>query len=67
MRVKLEEADGTPILDFTLADAQEIFGDALDQVVPWKDTRTAAVLSGNLVRLRFEMMNADLYAFRFFE
>jgi len=65
--IEIQEADGTPVPGFTLADAPEIFGDALDQVVPWRDNRTLAELSGKPVRIRFQMKEADLYAFRFFK
>jgi len=67
IRIEIQETDGTPLPGFTLADAPEIFGDALDQVVPWKEERTLEELSGKPVRLRFEIKDADLYAFRFFE
>ncbi|HOZ49700.1 MAG TPA: hypothetical protein PLO37_17920 [Candidatus Hydrogenedentes bacterium] len=65
IRIEIQHADGTPIPGFTLADAPEIFGDALDQVVSWKDNRTLADLQGTPVRLRFELKDADLYAFHF--
>ena len=67
VRIEIQGADGTPIPGFALADPPEIFGDALDQVVPWKDNRTLAELSGKPVRLRFEIKDANLYAFRFFK
>lgn len=67
IRIEIQDAEGTPIPGFTLADAPEIFGDALDQTVPWKDNRTLAELSGKPVRLRLVMKDADLYAFRFCE
>ncbi len=67
IRIEIQAADGTPVPGFTLADAPEIFGDALDQVVPWKDNHTLAELSGKALRVRFQMKEADLYAFRFFE
>lgn len=67
IRIEIQETNGTPLPGFTLADAPEIFGDALDQVVPWKEERTLEELSGKPVRLRFELQDADLYALRFFE
>ena len=67
IRIEIQDANGTPIPGFTLADAPEIFGDALDQVVPWKDNHTLAELSGKPVRLRLVMKDADIYAFRFLE
>jgi hypothetical protein len=65
IRVEVQNADGAPVPGFTLADAPEIFGDALDRAAPWKDGANLAALAGTPVRLRFVMKDADLYAFRF--
>ena len=41
------------------------FGDAIDRVVNWKGDTSLTDLSGESVRLRFALNDADLYAFRF--
>jgi len=67
IRIEVQDAEGTPIPGYALEDAPEIFGDAIELVVPWKDGRDLAELAGTPVRLRFGMHDADLYAFRFRE
>lgn len=65
IRIEVQDIDGQPIPGFALEDAPEIFGDALDRVVPWKDGANLSALAGTPIRLRFVMKDADLYAFRF--
>ncbi len=65
VRVELQEAEGKPIPGFTLADCPEIFGDTLDRVVSWKQSRDVKALAGRPARLRFELKDADLYSIRF--
>ena len=65
IRVEVQNADGAPVPGFALADAPEIFGDALDRAAPWKDGANLGGLAGRPVRLRFVMKDADLYGFRF--
>ena len=65
IRIEIQDADGNPIDGFTLEDAPEIFGDALDRVTPWQDGKDLAGLSGKPVRLRFVLKDADLYSMRF--
>ncbi|NIA12803.1 MAG: hypothetical protein GWP08_01890 [Nitrospiraceae bacterium] len=67
IRIEIQDADGVPIEGFTLADAPEIFGDALERVAPWKEGGDLAALAGRPVRLRLVMKDADLYSFRFGE
>ena len=37
IRVEVQDAEGKPFTDFALADAPEVYGDAIDLPVPWKD------------------------------
>jgi len=67
IRIEIQDADGTRIEGFTLDDAPEIFGDALDRVAPWKQGQDLAGLAGKPVRLRFVLNDADLYSFQFRE
>lgn len=65
IRIEIQDEQGKPIPGFALDDCSEIFGDALDRVVPWKDPAALKPLAGKQVRLRFELRDADLYAFQF--
>jgi hypothetical protein len=67
VRVEIQDADGKPVPGFAASDAQPLTGDALDQVVTWKNAGEdkLATLAGKPVRLRFLLADADLYSFRF--
>ena len=62
---ELQDADGNPIPGFTLADAQPVSGDEIEQMLSWSGGWDVSELAGSPVRLRFELHNADLYSFRF--
>ena len=65
LRMEIQEADGTPIPGFTLADAEELFGDSLAQPVLWKHGPDVTQLAGRPVRLRFVLSDADVFSFQF--
>ncbi|NPV46366.1 MAG: hypothetical protein HPY69_05390 [Armatimonadetes bacterium] len=65
IRVEVQDEAGQPLPGLTLADCPEVFGDDLARVVPFRDPAALAALAGKPVRLRFELCDADLYAFRF--
>lgn len=66
VRVELQDVGGEPIAGFTLEEADELIGDALDRVVTWRGgQRDLGALAGRAVRVRFVMRDADLYAMRF--
>lgn len=60
IRVFLIAPDGNCV-----AESVDIFGDALDRVVTWKDRDNLRALAGKQVRLRFAMKDADLYSMQF--
>lgn len=64
-RVALEYPDGTAVPGYGLTDCHEIFGDMIQYPVAWKEKSDCAPLINRPVRLRFELHDADLYAFRF--
>jgi len=63
--VEVQDADGTPLPGYGLADAVPCIGDEIERVVAWKQGRDVAPLAGKPVRLRFVMKDADLYSLRF--
>lgn len=71
IRIEIEDANGQPIPGFLLEESPLIFGDRIDEVVPWKhpagrtDTSPLSRLAGKPVRLRFMMRDADLYSIQF--
>ena len=65
IRVEVQDAGGTAIPGFGLDDCPPIFGDEIDHVVRWKSGSDVSKLSGEIVRLRFALRDADLFAIRF--
>jgi hypothetical protein len=65
VQVEIQNADGTPVEGFTLADCPEVFGDEIERVVAWKGGSDVSALAGRPIRLRFVMKDADLYSMRF--
>jgi hypothetical protein len=67
VRVEIQDADGRPYPGFALADCPAHVGDSLAQVVRWKKGGDLSSLAGRVVRLRFELQEADLFALQFQE
>ncbi len=65
IRVEVLDKEGNPIPGFALEDCDEIFGDAIERRISWKNNYNISSLQGLLVRLKFVMKDADLYAFVF--
>lgn len=65
IRVEIQDANGKALPGFALDDCPPLFGDSLDRSVTWKAGRDVSPLAGKPVRLRFEIKDADLFAFRF--
>lgn len=67
LRVELQDDQGQPLAGFALADCPELFGDTLARPVVWKAGGDLTSFAGRPVRLRCELKDADLFAFRFAE
>ena len=70
VRTELQTAAGQPIPGFALVDSVPFVGDAIEQPLAWRrekaePTRDLASLAGQPVRLRFELVDADLYSVQF--
>ena len=65
VKVEVQDAEGTPMPGFTLDDCPEMFADLIEGNVDWKSGGDVSSLAGKPVRLRFALMDADLYAFKF--
>jgi len=66
VRVEIQDPAGTALPRYSLEDAEEMFGDSLEQPVLWKHGADVSDLTGEPVRLRFVLADADLFSFRFF-
>ncbi len=64
VRVELQDIQGVPIPGLTLEDNVESLGDDLERKVRWKGKRDLGALKDIPVRLRFQLVDADLYAFQ---
>lgn len=67
VKVEIQDADGEPIPGFALADAEELYGDSVEQTVSWKNGSDVGELAGKPVRLRFVLRDGDLFSWRFGE
>ncbi len=65
LRVEIQDAAGRPLPGFALSDCPPIFGDTIERPVTWAQGPDVSALAGQAVRLRFELKDADLYAFQF--
>ncbi len=65
VRVELQDASGTPAASFRLADSRELIGDEIARVYDWKGLRDLSAYRGKPMRLRFQLKDADLFAYRF--
>ncbi|WP_233200438.1 hypothetical protein [Blastopirellula marina] len=66
IQVEIQDAEGNPIPGYTLKDASETIGNAIDRPVRWKEKGyDVSELAGKTVRLKFVLDDADIYAFQF--
>lgn len=65
VQVEIQNADGSAIPGFTLAEAPETFGDKIDAPYAWKSGTDVSALAGKPVRLRFVLRDADVYSYQF--
>jgi hypothetical protein len=65
VRAELASEDGRPIPGFELGACPEIYGDEIEKAVEWKGEPQLSRLAGRVVRLRFVLKDADLYALGF--
>jgi hypothetical protein len=65
MRVAILDQNGEQIKGFTSADCDPIQADSTRLVVSWRANTDVSNLADKVVRLKFEMQNARLYALKF--
>lgn len=64
-RVEIQSAEGRPLDGFSLEECCDIIGDTLEYTPRWRAGAGLRCLAGRPVRLRFALVDADLYSFRF--
>ena len=73
IRIEFQNEKGQALPGFSLEESPVLYGDEIDGEVVWPrpDTRTDRMplrrITGQTVKIRFVMRDADLYAFRFGE
>jgi hypothetical protein len=65
MRVAVLDEKGNELKGFGLADCDPVIGDATSYLVRWRKNIDLSELAGKVVRLKFELKNTKLYAFKF--
>ena len=67
VRVEIQDANGKAVPGFVLEDCSPVFGDSIERAVTWKNGGDVSSLVGKPVRLRFELKDADVFAYQFRE
>jgi hypothetical protein len=65
VKVEMQDEAGKPFPGHSLADCDDVFGDALERPVSWKGSTDVSHLAGRPIRLRFQLSDADVYSIRF--
>jgi hypothetical protein len=65
VRVEIQDETGVGIPGYRIEDAVEQVGDEVARVVRWRQGSEVSGLAGRIVRLRWVMKDADVYALRF--
>lgn len=65
VRVEIQDASGKAIDGYTRAQSTMIIGDEIERIVSWEKGSDVSRLAGQPIRLRFELMDADVYSLQF--
>ena len=65
IKFEMQDEKGKPIPGYTLENCDELFGDTLSRPVLWNGKQDVSTLSGQVIRMRIVMSDADLYSFCF--
>lgn len=67
VRVALCDKDGVALPGYGFGDQVPLFGDEIEAALSWRNGPDVGALAGQPVRLRVQLVDADLYSFRFGE
>jgi hypothetical protein len=65
VRVEIQDASGTPIPGYALADCTARTGDKMEETMSWTGGSDISALAGTPIRLRFVLQDSDVYTMRF--
>ncbi len=65
LRVEIQDLSGNAIPGFELNRCRTHVGDKIEETITWEDNLSLQTLSGQPVRIKFELLEADLFSFRF--
>ena len=65
LKVEIQDGYGNPFPGFALDDCTPVLGDTIDRTVIWRNGSDVSSLNGKIVRLRFILVDADLYSYQF--
>jgi hypothetical protein len=65
VRVEIQDANGTPIPGYALANSTARTGDKMEETMSWMGGSDISALAGTPIRLRFVLQNSDVYTMRF--
>jgi hypothetical protein len=65
VRVEIQDASGTPIPGYALADCTARTGDKMEETMSWTGGSDLSALAGTTIRLRFVLQDSDVYTMRF--
>lgn len=64
LRCEIQDEHGNVIPGFSMEDCDEAVGDAIEYPIRWKGSAELNALAGRSLRLRFSLVDADLFAVR---
>jgi hypothetical protein len=65
VRVELLGKDELAIAGYTLEEADPLIGDEIERIVSWQEQTDLSRLTGQMVRMRIQLKDADVYSFQF--
>ncbi len=65
IRIELQDEHGWPLPGFGLEEGVELLGDDLERRIRWGQGAELGQLVGRPVKIRFRMVDVDLYSFQF--
>ncbi|MFM8551978.1 MAG: LamG domain-containing protein, partial [Nitrospiraceae bacterium] len=65
VRVEIQDASGTPIPGYALANSTARTGDKMEETMSWTGGSDLSALAGTTIRLRFVLQDSDVYTMRF--